>query len=159
MVRSVRIMKKARVPFYLTDQAIYSHVKNLVVTGRAVAVQVNLLGDSGMASIGDTSRKLGIPVRTLYLSNVEDYWKYRPSYVRNLQNLNFDGNSFVLRTLAAKKSNGDYRYVLQDGLNLLKWLKSGEVNRTRDMFPSHAIKKRNEVQLVTIKTSQPQCAN
>lgn len=150
LLQSIHLMKKADVSFYLNDAATYDHVRNLVTTGRAVAIQANLLADVGIRNIGEASRRLGIPVRTLYLSNVEDYWAYGPQYMANLKALPYDDTSMILRTLAAKKSNGDYRYVQQKAQNLLKWIDSGKVRRTRDMFKRGAIRKSEEVQLVNI---------
>lgn len=152
LMQSMSLMRKAGVAFYLNDAATYDHVRNLVMTGRAVAVQANLLADGGIKNIGEASRRLGVPVRALYLSNVEDYWAYGSQYMNNLQSLPYDDTSMILRTLAAKKSNGDYRYVQQKATNLLKWLESGKVRRTRDMFRRGAIRKSDEVQLVTIET-------
>lgn len=153
--QSLSLMRKAGVDFYLNDEGDYAHVRAMVMTGRARPMLANLLGDRGMGEIGDASRGLGVPIRVVYLSNVEDYWSYGDAYIANLRKMNFDERSQVLRTLASKKSNGDYRYVLQGGLNLLKWLDSGRVKRTRSMFPKGAIRKSEEVQLVTIDHEPP----
>lgn len=149
--QSINLMRKSGTRFYLNDQDDYAHVRAMIMTGRARAQQANLLGNNGINEIGNASRTMGVPIRTLYLSNVEDYWSYGSAYVANLRTLNFDESTVILRTVASKHSNGDYRYVLQKGLNLLKWLDSGQVKRIRDMFPRGAVRDREQVQLITIE--------
>ncbi|HOE82385.1 MAG TPA: hypothetical protein PK329_05405 [Myxococcota bacterium] len=153
--QSIRLMKKANVAFYLNDQEIYDHIRTMIITGRVVAIQANLLDSVGLKEIGKAAAKIEIPIRVLYLSNVEDYWAYSTQYVQNLLSLHYDSNSLLLRTVAAKPSNGDYRYVLQSHANFKLWAESGKVKRTKNMFPRRAIRHPDQVQLITIE-NEPQ---
>jgi hypothetical protein len=103
---------EAGVPSYLTDQEHYDYVRALFEAGRVRTMLVDLTGAKGMKGIARACHDLGIPLRVLYLSNAEQYWKYGPGFRENMAAFDFDDEAVVLRTISSHKANADYRYNL-----------------------------------------------
>ncbi len=129
-----RQLKKAGTRSYLTDPATYQHVKAIVEGGRIRPMVGDLTGAKALVAIGDASRKLGVPVRVLYLSNAENYWPYRANFRANILAQHFDERSLVIRTRATHKLNGDYRYHGQSGPNFQLWMKQPWVRRVKQVI-------------------------
>lgn len=140
--------RKAGVPTYLTDPEMYDFVRNLWRSGRIRPMVGNLLGDRAMKGIGEAAAALGIPIRTLYLSNAEEYWDYPKAFRENMAALRLDDRSRVLRTRAAKPHNGDYRYVVQPGDLFLLWLAQPKVRAVRHIVPFIPVKSPDHVPLL-----------
>ncbi len=140
-----RVCKKAGVPTYLTDQATYDFVRNLWRSGRIRPMVGDLLGERALVGIGEAAAAQGIPIRALYLSNAEQYWNYPKSFKENIQALHLDDRSRVLRTLAAKPQNGDYRYVAQPGDLFTSWLAQPKVRSVRNIVPFIPVKSPDHV--------------
>ncbi len=87
-----------RHPTWLGDPAAYAYVRGLVLGGRVITVQGDLNGAVALKSIGETARALKIPVRIVYTSNAEGFFRYTPAFRDNLAALPHDGKSIVLRT-------------------------------------------------------------
>jgi len=87
-----------RHPTWLGDPAAYSYIRAMVQAGRVMAVQGDLNGTIALRSIGDTARALGLPVRVVYTSNAEGFFKYTQNFKDNLASLPHDEKSVVLRT-------------------------------------------------------------
>ncbi|MCX4245089.1 LIC_10091 family protein [Paraliomyxa miuraensis] len=111
------------VPTFLTDQEHYDYVRMMLEQRRVRPLLVNLLDDEGLLALSRATEKLGVPVRVLYLSNAEQYWKrYSPEFRRNIGSLPFSDDAVVLRTLLSQAINEDYRYNLQPATNYVQWL-------------------------------------
>jgi hypothetical protein len=95
-VASVRVGD--RHPTWLGDPAAYSYIRAMVQAGRVMAVQGDLNGTVALRSIGDTARALGLPVRVVYTSNAEGFFKYTQNFRDNLASLPHDEKTVVLRT-------------------------------------------------------------
>jgi hypothetical protein len=115
-------MKSRDIPSFVSDEAMYQDVRARVRAGRVRAMQCNLLADKCMQGLGDASRKLGVPLRALYVSNAEQYWRYKDQFRANIAAQHFDEKSLFVRTIAIKPANGDYHYNLQSGQNFQRWL-------------------------------------
>jgi hypothetical protein len=111
-----------RAPSFLTDQETYGWIKAFVAAGRARALTGNLLGTRAVKGIGAAARQLGVPIRAVYVSNAEQYWKYSQTYRANVSHLPYDDRSLLVRTLLTWKRNQDYRYVIQPMANYQAWL-------------------------------------
>lgn len=109
---------------YMNDPAIYSFVRGMIKNGCIRPMLADLLAENGLRGIGEAATKLGVPVRVLYLSNAEEYWKYNDGYRSNIKSLPFDENSVVLRTQGSGV-NHDYRYNVQPALKYAEWLADG----------------------------------
>jgi hypothetical protein len=87
-----------RRPSWLGDPEAYSYIRGLVQSGRFLAVQGDLNGTVALKSIGDTARALSLPVRIIYTSNAEGFFKYNPQFRENLAALPHDEKTVILRT-------------------------------------------------------------
>ena len=75
--------------------------------------------------MAEAARRVGLPIRTLYLSNAEQYFKYTTNYKENMRSLPFDEKSQVLRTVGKRTDaspDGFYEYIVQRGENFSAWL-------------------------------------
>lgn len=106
---------------FLTDPGQYRFVVDLVRTGRFVAVRGDLTGKLAVQSVATAARSLGLAVRVLYLSNVEQYIRYTPGFRRNMLALPVDERSVVLRTYARGGTRG-YVYAVQSAHDFRRWM-------------------------------------
>lgn len=136
MTRLIAMAKSYKIPTFVTDAAMYAHVRSMVLGGRVRPMVSNLLDTDGLTGVGNASRAVNVPIRVVYMSNAEDYWPYSEQFRANMAGLNFDENSWILRTAASKPTNGDYRYNMQDAQNFQAWLKEPYVKRRGDVWPA-----------------------
>ena len=116
-------MDTAGVPSFLTDQEHYDYVRLMLEQRRVRPLLVDLLATDGLVALGEASKALGVPIRVLYLSNAEQYWKRYPKQFRaNITALPFADDAVVLRTLLSQAINEDYRYNVQPAANYEEWL-------------------------------------
>ena len=111
-------------PTYFSDDGDYAHVRNVVVSGRAFTVRGDLTAHQTVQAIGAAAKKAGLVVRSLYLSNAEQYFGYGPQFRSNVAALPFDEQSVVLRThgwntLRYAKDGNSYHYGIQSGPSFL----------------------------------------
>ncbi|MBL8948464.1 MAG: hypothetical protein JNK45_35160 [Myxococcales bacterium] len=129
-----RKLKRRGVPSWLTDDATYAFVRDMVLGDRVRPLRVNLNEAAGMAGIADSARELGVPIRVVYLSNAEEYWDaYDAQFTANLQGLPHDDRSLVLRTRLVWQTNRDYVYNAQPLETFLQWLALPEVRTLVDI--------------------------
>ncbi len=93
------------------DPKDYEYLREMVQEGRILAIDGNLLGDKTFKSVGEKAESLGIPVRILYTSNAEEYFRYPEGMKKNFLNLYGDSKSIVVRTL----TKGAKIYGFPDG--------------------------------------------
>ena len=136
MSRLIAMAKNYKIPTFVSDAAMYAHVRSMVLGGRVRPRVSNLLDTDGLTGVGNASRAVNVPIRVVYMSNAEDYWPYSEQFRANMAGLNFDENSWILRTAASKPTNGDYRYNMQDAQNFQAWLKEPYVKRRGDVWPA-----------------------
>ena len=136
MSRLIAMAKNYKIPTFVSDAAMYAHVRSMVLGGRVRPMVSNLLDTDGLTGVGNASRAVNVPIRVVYMSNAEDYWPYSEQFRANMAGLNFDENSWILRTAASKRTNGDYRYNMQDAQNFQAWLKEPYVKRRGDVWPA-----------------------
>ncbi len=118
-----RRLAEVQVPSVFADQEPYDYVRAMLEHKRIRPMLANLLATEGLAGIGRSARSLGVPVRLLYLSNAEQYWKrYAPQFRRNVAALPYADDAVVMRTLLSQEANEDYRYNVQPAANYLEWL-------------------------------------
>lgn len=128
------LMRHTRVPSFLDDPATYAFVRGMVEAGRIRPMSANLLERGGLAGIAESARRLGVPIRGLYLSNAEEYWSYGETFRANVRALPFDARTMVFRSLAAYRHNRDYRYGVQPGLLYQKWLGRPQLVTVRQLM-------------------------
>lgn len=112
---------------FVSDDDQFRWVKSLWRAGRVLAVRGDLTQDRAMADLSAFAKRAGVPVRSVYLSNAEDYFRFSSGKYRdNVLGLPFDEKSVVLRT---KPRHGDhYEYLHQRGLGFQAWLRAGRVD-------------------------------
>jgi hypothetical protein len=117
---------KLGIPCFLTDAGQYAKVRTLWQEGRVVALRGDLTATSAMLTAASAMRKLGVPLRTLYLSNAEKYFDYSPAFRANIIAQPFDEKSLILRTRHSPRMGaveGDvYHYNTQTGANFVAWM-------------------------------------
>jgi hypothetical protein len=114
------------IPCFLTDAGQYAKVRTLWQEGRVIAIRGDLTATSAMLTAASAMRKLGVPLRTLYLSNAEKYFDYGPAFRANIIAQPFDEKSLILRTRHSPRMGaveGDvYHYNTQTGANFVAWM-------------------------------------
>ena len=123
---------------YLTDLEQYNTVRNLWLWGRVFPIRGDLTAEVTMQDLARALDKAGVPLRALYLSNAEQYFKYTPTYRRNIVVQPFDDRSIVLRTQShtrdvIRDGNG-YRFNLQGGKNFARWLRLSNVVDVKELM-------------------------
>ncbi len=87
---------------WLSNPEMYAHIRTLFQNGRVRMMGGDLTGTSTLQTFATAARELGVPVRVIYFSNAEEYFKYTPSFTANIQAMVGDSKSVVLRTLYSK---------------------------------------------------------
>lgn len=147
-----RAYGKREIPTFLTDQAQYDYVRNLWATGRVFPVRGDLTGELALRSVGAAAKKAGLPVRSLYLSNAEQYFDYTPAFRANIAALPFDERSVVLHTIAWSGfgfADGHYHYAWQPGLNFQLWMATSRVKNLPRMLRYRDQSKRTGFSTIT----------
>jgi hypothetical protein len=109
----------------------YKYIRHLYLKNRISIHGGDLLKDKSLYSIGQSARKLGVPIRILYPSNAEEFWKFNENFKRSIINLPFDEASVVLRTVHEYPwhvndrkggASGFWHYVVHGAYNYQKKL-------------------------------------
>ena len=114
--RTKRDYERNKVPTFLTDDATYDFVASLHHENRVFPIRGDLRKDVGLRSVSEAAKKAGVPIRTLYLSNAEQYFRYDKTFRENIAELYTDDKTLILRTnpRGEKGTNSDdYWYFLQ----------------------------------------------
>jgi hypothetical protein len=125
--RVVRQYRRTNVSTYLDDLDQYQYVVELFRTNRVFPVRGDLTANVTLKGVAAAAKKVGLPITTLYLSNAEQYFKYKKSYRKNMLALPFDDQSVVIRTAGKNVEtapDGRYQYIVQSGHNFQEWLRS-----------------------------------
>ena len=94
-----RVTKKYNYKIWLNDPVYYGRLRSLALADRIIARKGNLNGDVTITGIAGTSKKMGVPVRVIYLSNAEEYIKnYSDQFKKNFIAMPTDEKSVLLRT-------------------------------------------------------------
>jgi len=72
--------------------------------------------------------------------------------------LYFDERSLIVRTVAAKWTNGDYRYNLQSALNFRVWLEKEWVKSFKQIVPMGKLKGDGDIPLTYVDRPPPEKA-
>lgn len=106
---------------WLSDASLYAHVRTLFTQGRVISRNGDLTATTTIRSIADTSQALEVPVRIVYFSNAEQFFKYTKSFRESMAALPTDERSVVIRTvhhakLVNAKPNDptEWHYMVQE---------------------------------------------
>jgi len=133
--RLQRRLSAAKIPSFITDEAQYRYVREMVMVGRVRPMLGNLLDKKGLLGASKVAKTLKVPIRVLYPSNAESYWRFSEQFRENIRGLHSDACGWVTRTIAIKPINGDYVYNLQPIENFKLWLAEPWVKRVRQVAP------------------------
>lgn len=151
-----RKLKEAKVDTYLTDQATFDYIKAMLAANRIRPMVSNLNDTDGVAGITKAAKKLDVPIRVVYVSNAEEYWKtYDPNFRANMAALHTDDQSVFLRTRLIWKINEDYMYIVQPFDNLRAWLADPSVERVKNMLGGRPTAKADKINHYRIKRLPP----
>ncbi len=104
---------------WLGELAMYRHLRQLAVTRLIVPRLGDLTGSSTLQEIAQAARAAHVPLRVLYMSNAESWFRYGREFRKNLTALPFDDRSVVLRTVKSEVlayPRGDiWHYSVQRG--------------------------------------------
>ena len=133
VTHSLNAIKRMKAKTFMNDPETFQYIKNLINTGRLKTFQANLLGDKAFVSIQSTLNELHAKVGVLYLSNAEQYWAYTKQYKENMLGLPYSDNAMVIRTIATKPLNDDYRYSVQTADVFKTWLEHPNTASVRNI--------------------------
>ncbi len=122
---------------WLSNPEYYAHIRTLFQNDRVRVMDGDLTGKDTMISIGVAATKLEVPVRVLYLSNAEEYYRYTPQYVDNVAGLPGDEKSLVLRTIYNKEwehADSLWNYQVQPLASYQGYLSDGKARSRNGMF-------------------------
>jgi hypothetical protein len=127
MRRIVKSFGRLDVPTFLSDPEQYRYIRGMFKAGRVFPIRGDLTAMRTMKDVAAATRKSGLTIRTLYLSNAEQYFKYTDQYRQNIIDLPYDDRSIVIRTAGKRTewaADGLYEYVVQSGENNKTWMLS-----------------------------------
>lgn len=83
---------------FANDPEDYNYIRNMIRAGRIRAVPGDLKGDVSMQEIARVSADQDAPIRLIYTSNAEEYFRFPDAMRRNFLALPHDERGFVIRT-------------------------------------------------------------
>ena len=135
MQKQKRKFKSSNVPTYWNDQETLDYIKAMLRADRIRPLLVNLTEEAGMKGVRAAAAELGVPMRVLYVSNAEEYWKeYAEQFRKNIAELHSDEKSLLLRTRLIWGINYDYVYVVQSIDNFRMWLADPSVVKVKQIL-------------------------
>jgi len=87
---------------WLSDRALYDHIRALFKADRVRAMGGDLTGANSLQTAASAARTLSVPFRVIYLSNAEEYFNYSPQFIANFEAFPVEDRSVVLRTIYSK---------------------------------------------------------
>jgi hypothetical protein len=134
---------------FLTDATQYSEVAALARGGRMHAVRGDLTGSKALSGIAGAARQLGVPVRMVYLSNVEQYFPYGSGLGANVLAQPGDDKSLVIRTFWGPGVKDDqYLYLVESQADMRGWLAQPKVRDMVDHLTLSKPAKRGETYFI-----------
>jgi hypothetical protein len=122
-----RIMKKAGTPHWLNEPAQFQWLVDMFKANRIYMVRGDLTAEWTVLDIAKAAKAAEIPVRVLYVSNAEAYFRpYPAGYKRNMAALPMDDKSVIIRTMGYRPDWSPdplYEYNVQTGENFQLWMK------------------------------------
>lgn len=111
---------------WMADPGYYGHVRDLFRAGRVVARTGDLTGTTTVRAVGAALRKLGIPVRVLYLSNADQFFRYTEDFITNVEALPADDKTIVVRSIRNPElpnaRRDRWHYIVQEHADFLERL-------------------------------------
>lgn len=122
----------AELPSFMTERRHYDYIRGLFAAGRVRALRGDLTGAKTLTGIQRFAGTIGSTVRTLYVSNAEEYFQYDPQTRKNFLGLPSDDDSTVLRT--TYPGGEDFLYLSQKTKAFQAWLRRDDIRVIGDML-------------------------
>lgn len=123
---------------WLSSSVMYDRVRAMWREGRFQPVPGDLHGERVFQGISRAARRLGVPMRIVYLSNAEMYLPYSKAFVANMKSVPSDARSLLVRTVRHDRYPmlGDkWHYNVQPfSDDYLRRLESGRYHRIYNMM-------------------------
>lgn len=120
----------------------YRYVQQLALRDRIRVMKGDLLKGKTVSGIGAVTHRLGIPLRVLYLSNSEDFWRYPKAFRESIASLRTDERSVVLRLwedrAGCQPRRSPFVYVVHDSHDFQKKLGARRRYRSVKAFAREA---------------------
>lgn len=146
-----KLTKKRPYKFWLNDQEQYDYLKKLARENKIRALRGDLNGEITASGIAAAARAMGIPLRILYFSNAEEYFRgYKPAFKKSFGSMPVDEHSLVVRTISFNKkkfrwaedshlsTDRGFHYSLQPAQHFQAELKKEKVD-VRDFYANACI--------------------
>jgi len=88
---------------WLSDPAMYEHIRALFQADRVRAMGGDLTGTSSLQTAAAAARELGVPFAVIYLSNAEEYFDYTRQFIANFEAFPLAEGAVLLRTIYNKQ--------------------------------------------------------
>ena len=88
---------------WLSDPAMYAHIRALFQADRVRAMGGDLTGTSSLQTAAAAARELGVPFGVIYFSNAEEYFDYSKSFIANIEAFPLAEGAVLLRTIYNKQ--------------------------------------------------------
>ncbi len=110
----------------------FLYIKKMINENRIYPVLGDINATVTFQEINQASKRLCIPIRILYLSNAEEYYRYPENFRNNIRNMYIDENSLIIRTASTgaktfgypkgeKYMDVPFHYNMQKIANLIEW--------------------------------------
>ncbi len=110
----------------------FQYLKKMIEENRIFPVQGDMNGEVTFQNINQASRKLCIPIRVIYFSNAEEYFRYPETFKKNIKTIFYDDKTIILRTVTTGAKEFGYpegekyleipfHYNVQSITNLVEW--------------------------------------
>jgi len=123
---------------WLSSEGDYTYVRGMYMAGRIRPMLGDLLAGKAVTGIAAVARSLGVSMRVVYLTNVEELVRWEPAFKESMRALPMDGSSMVLRTLSSiddyPDADAKWHYNVQSGLDFQQRL-GGKVKRIQALMP------------------------
>ena len=152
LTRIVKSFGRLGIPTFLSDQGQYQYIVDMFKANRIFPVRGDLTAQKTVKQVGDAARKCGLTIRTLYLSNAEQYFKFTDDYRNNMLSLPFDDKTYVIRTAGTKRewtADGVYDYIAQTGENFRKWIGHDKTYNVWTIVQARKVNKKTGFSTVT----------
>lgn len=124
--RDLRFLKKNKKSkrlrhYWLFNPKHYKYIRTLYQLKRIRLMPGDLLKHKSLKGAAQAAKKMGLTVRTCYLSNAEEVWLFPPTYRKYFRTMPFDKVSILIRTGSLSrwrtKKYGWFHYNLQGALD------------------------------------------
>ena len=126
---AITLKRGGRGATWLSDPEAYAVIRQMITLDRIRPMLGNLMGEKAVAGIGEAARKLDLTIRTVYLTNAEEFIAYDGNFVKGFDALPFDEESLVLRTASSdqgfEKADYKWHYNVQGALDFMARVHGG----------------------------------